>query len=201
MMLVFLLVVCIPKISDPQFSDGIKCQVNGVVTFYCSGEESELYLYISYIIIGLLCPYLACVAYGLFWIWFPYFRPGSLSCLLRRLKKEMKPLTKDRPTLFDMKDMYFRNADVRMFIDLLATSCGVAPSIKLLGLFDAEFKKLIEADDLKVHCSVVNKDQINCEVSFQEPKMIRSILEHIRSPKCIYTVEISPPIESVSIYK
>ena len=198
-MLVFLFLVCIPKISHSDFSNGIKCQVNGTVTFYCSGEESELYLYISYIFTGFLSLYLACDAYALFWIWFPYFRPGSLSCLLRRLKKEMEPLTKDRATLFDMKDMYFRNADIRMFIDLLATSCGVAPSIKLLGLFDAEFKKLIEADNLKVHCSVVNKDQINCEVSFQEPKMIRSILDHTRSSKCIYTVQISPSIESVSI--
>ena len=88
-----------------------------------------------------------------------------------------------------------------MLMDLLATNSGMAPCIKLLGLFDTEFRKLIEADDLKATGLLVVKNQINAKVSFHEPKLIRSILEHTAwtQTQCIYTVEISPAVKSVSI--
>ena len=145
--------------------------------------------------------YLVCETYCLLWLRFPTFRPGSLSYLLKKLKKEMVPLIKDRDSMFDMEDMYFRNKDIKMLMDLLATNSGVAPCIKLLGLFDTEFRKLVEADDLKAKGLLVDKNQIDAEVSFQEPKLIRSILDHASwtQTQCIYTVEISPAVKSVSI--
>ena len=146
--------------------------------------------------------YLVCETYCLLWLRFPKFRPGSLSYLLKKLKKEMVPLIKDRDSMFDMEDMYFLNKGIKMLMDLLATNSGMAPCIKLLGLFDTEFRKLVEADDLKAYGLLVDKNQINAEISFQEPKLIRSILDHTSwtQTQCIYTVEISPTVKSVSIF-
>ena len=199
---VFLTLVCIPTINSDEFTD-IKCQLKETKQFfYCSGQAQKLYLYATYIIVGFLIMYLVCEIYCLLWLQFPKFRPGSLSYLLKKLKKEMKPLIQDREDdMFDMEDMYFQNKDIKMLMDLLAINSGIAPCIKLLGLFDKEFRKLIEVEDLKAYRLLVNKDHINAVIRFQEPKLIRSILEHSTWTKtnCIYTVEISPAIKSVSI--
>ena len=42
----------------------------------------------------------------------------------------------DREVLGDLYDIYYNNRDLRLLLDLLATSSGVAPAIAIMTLFD-----------------------------------------------------------------
>ena len=46
------------------------------------------------------------------------------------------PRMSDREVLGDLYDIYYNNRDLRMLLDLLATSSGVAPAIAIMTLFD-----------------------------------------------------------------
>ena len=118
---------------------------------------------------------------------------------MKNLKNEIESSVKDTDSLLDLEDMYFKNEDMKILLDLLATNSGIAPCINLLGLFDIGFSKILQVDNLKASCKVVNDDQINGIVSFEEPQLIRRILVKRPNTQCIYSVEISPAITSVSI--
>ena len=42
----------------------------------------------------------------------------------------------DKELLGDLYDIYYNNRDLRLLLDLLATSSGVAPAISVMTLFD-----------------------------------------------------------------
>ena len=42
----------------------------------------------------------------------------------------------DKQLLGDLYDIYYDNRDLRLLLDLLATSSGVAPAIAIMTLFD-----------------------------------------------------------------
>ena len=196
LMLLLLTLIGLPSIKG---SDKINCNVKDTLHyFYCSGQPQQFYLYVTYINIGLLIMYLICAVYNIFWIWFPHLRPGSLSSMVNNLKDEIESSVKDTDSLLDLEDMYFKNADMKLLLDLLATNSGIAPCINLLGLFDIGFRKILEVDNLKASCKVISDDKIDGIVSFIEPQLIGHILAKSQNTQCIYSVEISPAITSVS---
>ena len=46
------------------------------------------------------------------------------------------PKKSDKEILGDLYDIYYNNRDLRMLLDLLATSSGVAPAIAIMTMFD-----------------------------------------------------------------
>ena len=42
----------------------------------------------------------------------------------------------DKELFGDLYDIYYNNRDLRLLLDLLATSSGVAPAISVMTLFD-----------------------------------------------------------------
>ena len=117
LMLLLLTLIGLPSIKG---SDKIHCNVKDTLHyFYCSGQPQQFYLYVTYINIGLLIMYLICAVYNIFWIWFPHLRPGSLSSMVNNLKDEIESSVKDTDSLLDLEDMYFKNADMKLLLDLL----------------------------------------------------------------------------------
>ena len=50
--------------------------------------------------------------------------------------REGDTMNTDKEILGDLYDIYYNNCDLRLLLDLLATSSGVAPAIAIMTLFD-----------------------------------------------------------------
>ena len=93
-------------------------------------------LYVTCIITIL---YIVCNIYNFLWLMFPCF--GKLSRVMSAYKYNMLERAhgsgkSDREVLGDLYDIYYNNRDLRLLLDLLATSSGVAPAIAIMTLFD-----------------------------------------------------------------
>ena len=49
----------------------------------------------------------------------------------------------DREVLGDLYDIYYNNRDLRLLLELLATSSGVAPAIAIMTLFDNVSRQIL----------------------------------------------------------
>ena len=59
-------------------------------------------------------------------------------------------MTTDEQLLGDLYSIYYNNRDLKLLLDLLAESSGIAPSIRIMSLFDKKFRARSEPKDLKV---------------------------------------------------
>ena len=66
------------------------------------------------------------------------------------LRKNSKEILTDKELLGDLYDVYFNNRDLKLLLDLLAQSSGVAPSLRIMTLFDKDFRSKSEPSNLKV---------------------------------------------------
>ena len=122
---------------------------------------------------------------------------------MRKYKKEFKKLNHDAKTdqeLFgDLYDLYYNNRDLKLLLDLLATSSGVAPCLRLLCLFDKKMREMAEVNQLNV--TSVQKEgsgRLDAVIKFEDPTIIKDVFYKIADVTCTYTVEIAPPINDVS---
>ena len=132
-----LIYICSEGLSILMQADTIICDVHGY--FYeCSGQPAQFYVYILYITIFITCIYMLCNIYNLVWLLIPQL--GKLSRLMVTYRKNMKARDisnkTDKELLGDLYDIYYNNRDLRLLLDLLATSSGVAPAISVMTLFD-----------------------------------------------------------------
>ena len=195
-MVLLLTLIGLPRINE---SGKIFCQVEDTLHyFYCSGQPKQFYLYIIYIIWALLILYLYCSFYNLFWIWFPQCRPRTLSGLMMKMKTDIDEFVKDTNSLLDLEDMYFSNSDMKLLLDLLSINSGIAPCFYLLGIFDAGFRNILEISNMTTSTIVINNNQIDGIISFQESKMVQKIFIQSLGVHCIYSFEISPTLATVS---
>ena len=91
--------------------------------------------------------------------------------------------------------VYYNNRDLKLLLDLLAESSGIAPSIRIMSLFDKDFRGLSEPTNLKVEMT----DDNNVTVEFDDAPTMKEIFPHIKQVACIYTVEIQPPTKNSSV--
>ena len=82
--------------------------------------------------------------YNLLWALLPHL--GVLSTFMRAYEKSRRAAQvgmkqDDKQILGDLCDIYYHNRDLRLFLELLAVSSGVASALSVMALFD-EVKKL-----------------------------------------------------------
>ena len=121
-----------------KYSNIIICDVHSYY-FECSGQPAQFYVYSLYITCTITIVYILCNVYNLLWLTFPCF--GKLSRLMSTYKANMRErvgdsMKTDKQLLGDLYDIYYNNRDLRLLLDLLATSSGVAPAIAIITLFD-----------------------------------------------------------------
>ncbi len=90
--------------------------------------------------------------------------------------------------------MYYNNRDLKLLLDLLAESSGIAPSIRVMSLFDKRFRGRTQAKNLCVERT--GADTVSA--CFEDAPTLTDIFAHIDGVACIYTVEIRPPTASSS---
>eukprot|EP00092_Neocalanus_flemingeri_P069496 GFUD01085180.1.p1 GENE.GFUD01085180.1~~GFUD01085180.1.p1 ORF type:complete len:487 (-),score=116.41 GFUD01085180.1:160-1620(-) len=190
-----LIYICADGLSILTHADTIICDVHGY--FYeCSGQPAQFYVYILYITIIITCMYILCNIYNLVWILLPQF--GKLSRLMISYKQSMRAREgnskTDKELLGDLYDIYYNNRDLRLLLDLLATSSGVAPAISVMTLFDKGFREAIRP---KIKHIVASRELGIAEVKFQEPKSgVRACLASLPGVHLMYVAEIIPPAAS-----
>lgn len=105
----------------------------------------ELYEYSIYLSSALLSIYILTNIYNILWVVLPWF--GKLSTVMRKYKnskrkaavaaaKENGKPEEDSKILGDLYEIYYKNRDLKLFLELLAMGSGVAPSIAVMALFD-----------------------------------------------------------------
>ena len=92
--------------------------------------------------IALLSVYILTNIYNILWVVLPWF--GKLSSVMRAYKKSKRAAAvkenekpDDSKILGDLYEIYYRNRDLKLFLELLAMGSGVAPSIAVMALFDS----------------------------------------------------------------
>ena len=121
-----------------QHSEDILCDVHGYY-YECHGSPTNFYIYTLYCAAAITIIYILCNVYNFLWLLFPCF--GKLSRVMSAYRYNM--LERERGTgrtnkqiLGDLYDIYYDNRDLRLLLELLATSSGVAPAIAIMTLFD-----------------------------------------------------------------
>ena len=59
-------------------------------------------------------------------------------------------LISDEELLGDLYNVYYNNRDLRLLLDLLATSSGIAASFRIMALFDKNLRIKTVPGDLKI---------------------------------------------------
>ena len=183
------------------FPEFIYCNIKHTEYWYrCDGYPRQFYLCMTYISVILFMVYFTCSVFNLIWILKPNLRQRALSSAMEKIKEEFGLQDTDSTT--DLHDLYFNNTDIKLLLDLYASTSGIAPGLRLLGLFDNEFGKLMKVRDLKVVTEVKNNDndgddQIDAIVTFKDAAFIKESIVKKLSANYVHSVEVSPKISSV----
>ncbi|CAB4069676.1 LRRC8 [Lepeophtheirus salmonis] len=112
--------------------------------------------------------------------------PRNSMCSLSRVMSKYRTMLRkrydgneDTTILGELHWIYFNNRDLKLLLDLLATSSGVSQSISLLTLFDQSLRQKCVASHLKIH-----RDGSRATM---------------KDLSCIYTVQIHPPTINSSV--
>lgn len=187
-----LIYISVDGLSTLKHSDTIICDVHGYY-YECSGQPAQFYVYILDMTIFITCIYILCNIYNLVWMLVPQL--GKLSRLMVIYRQNMRAREgnnkSDKELLGDLYDIYYNNRDLRLLLDLLATSSGVAPAISVMTLFDKGFREAIRP---KIKRIVASRQLGIAEVQFQEPKSgVRACLAGLPGVHLTYVAEIIPP--------
>ena len=178
--------------------DFIYCPV-GEYHYQCAGHPKDFYEIVFYITIVIVIIYILCCVYNLLWLLVPQF--GSLSGLMNKYKSEFKH-ENDQDIIGDLHDVYYKNSDLKLLLDLLAASSGIAISIRILCLFDKNLRKMSKVGNLKINQRTTeNEDNVDICVEFEDPFAIKNIFSKLNNTVCIYTAEVLPALPSVSNFQ
>jgi len=192
---VLLIWICVKGIPVLEHKDTLHCDVHGY-WYECSGQPAQFYIYVLYITVGITGLYMVLNTYNLFWLLFPCF--GKLSRLMSSYRSMMRagadPKLSDEEVLGELYSIYYDNRDLRLLLDLLATSSGVAPAIAIMTIFDKKFGDAMKPKIL----GLSRTTGLNlARVEFQEPKTgVRAALANLPGVNLFYIAEICPPADS-----
>ncbi len=114
-------------------------------------------------------------------------------------RRKSQSLVTDKQLLGELYNVYYNNKDLKLLLDLLAESSGIAPSIRILSLFDPEFRSKSEVRALRVKRSVTDEKGDAAVVEFEDAMTVRDIFSEVHEIAVIYTVEITPPTSRSSV--
>eukprot|EP00095_Tigriopus_kingsejongensis_P004020 maker-scaffold5_size1054832-snap-gene-1.15 protein:Tk04020 transcript:maker-scaffold5_size1054832-snap-gene-1.15-mRNA-1 annotation:"leucine-rich repeat-containing protein 8e" len=186
-----------PSIQKEEF---IYCDVHGY-HYECAGHPQQFYMYVLFMVIAIIGLYLFCCFYNILWIIFPQL--GVLSRVMNAYRSDMRQKAdakvdgvqiSDRQLMGDLYDIYYNNSDLKLLLDLLAQSSGVAIAIRIMTLFDKNFRGKSEPMDFRV-----TKEGNKVKVEFSDPRTVKEFFLKIPHVSIIYTVEILPPTATSSV--
>jgi len=173
----------------------IHCNVHSY-WFECSGSPQQFYLYILYIAVFMGAIYLFANFYNFFWLTIPCI--GKLSKVMRNYKHNLIEGNTEGKSealvLGDLYQIYYDNRDLRLLLDLLSASSGIAPAISIMTLFDKKFRDATKPEILQVN---ISSDLGLARVEFQEPTTgVRAALSQTPGVHLVYVAEICPATDT-----
>ena len=97
-----------------------------------------------------------------------------------------------------MFDLYYGNTDLKLLLDMLASSNSIAHSLTLLAMLNKNFRKKLSITNFTTEFEYDKEtDSTNAIVRFNDAKAI-GVFCKIAKVDSIYVVTISPPVQSVS---
>lgn len=227
----------------------IACNVYGKM-YECAGHPQTFFMWILGFTIIILVLYILCCIHNIWWLVLPEYRGltkmmkryAEQSQIARKQKKQQIGVKIDEETgngvgtihkedeeeddndyeQDNLDTFYFKNPDLKLLLDLLAVSSGVAFSLRILVLFDKnlrlkfqpgpfKFSNLYYHDkdgeinvatkDLGMSVEERKKDVYNVTVTFKEAIAINRMFAKRKDISHIYTVEILPRTARSSITK
>ena len=102
----------------------------------------ELYEYTIYFNSAVCSVYILTNIFNLLWVLIPWFgKLSSVMSVYKKSKREAAKNNKEKPDdskiLGDLYHIYYKNRDLKLFLELLAIGSGVAPAISFMTLFDS----------------------------------------------------------------
>ena len=118
-----------------------------------------------------------------------------LTQAMKLIKDEFKIF--DTDSIDDLYDLYYNNYDLQLLLDLLASKSGITPCLKLLSILDKNLLEMTKASNAIVE-TVNDSESIDAIVTFDDAPIVKEVFAKVLDLKSIYSVEISPPIKTVS---
>ena len=108
-------------------------------------------LYVLLIALILLIIYLMTTFLTILWLLCPC--GGKLARFMRSNRSQLESAaiaqgadTSSRVLLGEIHDIYYENRDLRLLLDLLSVTSGLAPPLRVLALLDKQFRKQCKPD-------------------------------------------------------
>ena len=166
-----------------------QCSI-GTSEFLCANHRVEIYTAFMYLASIMLAIQAIC-AYGSL-IWFcPCF--GKLDGIMSSLKFDLSEMRfhsgDDNEHTIDIEELYYHDKNFKLMFDILSETNGVESCLQIFCLLDKNVHKLCQADNLKITQRVKN-----AIVKFDGAPAFKVMDDE----NCIFTVEITPNVSSVS---
>ena len=123
----------------------VMCDVHGYM-YECAGVPTQFYMYILIIAVCILAVYLMTTTFTLMYLLCPC--GGELASFMRSYKSQLRSAAKmeggdtsSKQLLGELHEIYYENRDLRLLLDLLAKSSGLAPPLRVMALLDQQFQK------------------------------------------------------------
>ena len=177
-----------------QQEEKVYCQIEDSKYYYfCAGHPQKFYIVLCYMTLVFLALYLALTIFNLLWLIIIPMRP--LTQAMKLIKDEFKIF--DTDSIDDLYDLYYNNYDLQLLLDLLASKSGITPCLKLLSILDKNLLEMTKASNAIVE-TVNDSESIDAIVTFDDAPIVKEVFAKVLDLKSIYSVEISPPIKTVS---
>merc|ERR1711953_629779 len=182
----------------------IFCDVHGAY-YECAGVPTQFYLYVLIVAVGLLVLFLLTTFFTLMYLLCPC--GGELASFMRSYKSKLKSAAKmeggetsSKDLLGELHEIYYENRDLRLMLDLLAKSSGLAPPLRVMAQLDKEFQKRCKPNILSVVRSQhVKQGESDITLEFSESDMVRDIFGKMDTLYCLYTAQITPRTDHDSL--
>ncbi|XP_023321500.1 uncharacterized protein LOC111696181 [Eurytemora carolleeae] len=187
-------------------TQNVYCNVHGVY-YECSGIPHQFYLSVLLVALGLLALYLVSTFSTIAWLLCPFW--GKLARMMRAYSYELRVAAaaegKDNPTakilMGEMYQIYYNNRDLRLLLDLLAATSGLAPCLRVMALLDKSFRDQCQPiiHSLERMPSENGVDEGEVVLVFSESPLARHIFGKMDAIQCMYTVQIVPRTDKDSV--
>ena len=173
------------------------CEVHNV-HYECAGVPTQFYLYILVVAVMLMAVYLLTTVFTLMYLLCPC--GGELASFMRSYKSQLRSAAKmeggdtsSKQLLGELHEIYYENRDLRLLLDLLAKSSGLAPPLRVMALLDQQFQKQCKPVIMSVERSPdIIDGESSIEIEFRQSDLVRNIFGKMDELNCLYTVQISP---------
>ena len=119
----------------------VECKIESY-TYQCAGQPAQFYFFSALLSSVLVMAFIVCNVFNFAWLMLPKYCELNrvLDRLLDKLKKLQRMGMRNDLLGETTESMYYKNRDLRLLLNLLASGSGIAYAIHVLALFDSKLR-------------------------------------------------------------